>query len=130
MDHKITCNKLTTYGVQHFELPWFQSYIANHKQSCRVNGIESETEDIEVGVPQDSCLGPFLFLIYVNDLRFALQDSNVSMYADDTSVCYQSNGIAQLNGAINIGLKKLNSWLQGNKTFSECSKNTFHTSCY
>ena len=45
--------------------------------------VLNQTRDIEVEVPQGSCLGPLLFLIYINDLPLALQDSNVSMYADD-----------------------------------------------
>ena len=68
--------------------------------------------DIEVGVPQGSCFGPLLFLIYINDLSQAVQDSTVSMYADDTSLCYQSHDLTRLNEAINSDLKKLDTWLQ------------------
>ena len=45
----------------------------------------------------------------------AVQNSTVSMYADDTSLCYQSSDIDQLNEAINNDLKQLDIWLQGNK---------------
>ena len=77
--------------------------------------MDSKIEDIEVGVPQGSCLGPLLFLIYINDLPQAVQDSTVSMYADDTSLCYQSHDLTRLNEAVNGDLKKLDTWLQGNK---------------
>ena len=60
------------------------------------NGVDSDKSDIEVGVPQGSCLGPLLFLMYINDLPQAVQGSTVSMYADDTSLCYQSNDITKI----------------------------------
>ena len=41
--------------------------------------------------------------------------TNVSMYADDTSLCYQSHDMTRLNEAINSDLAKLDKWLQGNK---------------
>ena len=37
------------------------------------------------------------------------------MYADDTSLCYQSHDLTRLNEAINSDLRKLDTWLQGNK---------------
>ena len=115
IDHNILCKKLELYGVQQREISWFKSYLTNRKQFFRVNGVDSEIGDIEVGVPQGSCLGPLLFLIYINDLLQAVRYSKVSMYADATSLCYQSPDLTRLNEAINSDLRKLNSWLQGNK---------------
>ena len=71
--------------------------------------------EIEVGVPQGSCLGPLLFLIYINYLPKAVQGSSVTMYADDTSLFHQSHDLTQLNEAINSDLVKLEIWLRGNK---------------
>ena len=115
VDHNSLCIKLKLYGVQQRELSWFESYLFNRKQFCRVNGVDSKIGDIEVGVPQGSCLGPLLFLIYINDLPQAVQDSTISMYADDTNLCYQSHDLTRLNQAINSDLQKLDTWLQGNK---------------
>ncbi len=115
VDHDILCEKLQVYGVQQRELSWFRSYLYNRKQFCRVNGISSDFEDIQVGVPQGSCLGPLLFLLYINDLPQAVPGSNVSIYADDTSLCHQAYDMTQLIEAMNNDLKQLDTWLQGNK---------------
>ena len=77
--------------------------------------MDSEIEDIEVGVLQGSCLGPLLFLIYIDYLPQAVRESTVSMYADDTSLCYPSHDLIRLNGTIDSDLKELDTWLQGNR---------------
>ena len=41
--------------------------------------------------------------------------SNVSMHADDTSLCYQSLDINRHNEVIINDLEKLQKWLMGNK---------------
>ena len=97
LDHAILCQKLELYGVQLNELLWFKSYLFNRKQFCRVGGFDSEIGNIDVGVPQRSCLGPLLFLIDINGLPKVVNVSTVSMYADDISLSFQTQDISQPN---------------------------------
>ena len=107
MDHDILIAKLCFYGAEGVELDWFTSYLSNRKRCCKANGKTSEVQDIQSGVPQGSCLGPFLFLIYINDLQFASQGTRVTMYADDTSISYSSKSVSDLCNAINLDLQNL-----------------------
>ena len=77
--------------------------------------MDSNVNDINVGVPQGSCLGPLLFLLYINDLPCIVKSSKVSVYADDTSIYHSSKDIAQLNAVLNEELRRLDRWLKGNK---------------
>ena len=74
IDHQILCRKLEFYGIPHRELAWFGSYLLNRVQYYRVNGVDSQIENINIGVPQGSCLGPLLFLVYINDLPRAVKN--------------------------------------------------------
>ena len=115
VDHQILCGKLESYGVLYRELAWFGSYLSNRVQYCRVNGVDSQIENINIGVPQGSCLGPLLFLVYINDLPRAIKNSTTSMYADDTSLCFQSKDLSRVNEALNEDLSRLDAWLICNK---------------
>ena len=112
VDHGISCRKLEHYGILDCELAWFQSYLLNRKQFCRVNGVDSFLVNIDIGIQRGSCIGPPLFLIYINDLPQTVQHSHVHMYADDTSIYHQSHNLAQLNEDINSDLKQLGTWLK------------------
>ena len=81
------------YDFQQCELSWFKSYLTNRKQFYMINGPESDIGDIDRSIPQGSCLGPLPFILYINDLPQAIKQSTISMYADDTSLCYQSSNM-------------------------------------
>ena len=115
VDHDILLAKLRKYGTENLELTWFTSYLTNRKQFCKVNGVFSKTEDIRCGVPQGSCLGPLLFLIYINDLPFSLKKAKVTMYADDTSISFSSSSLEDIDQTLNSELSHLKQWLLGNK---------------
>ena len=124
VDHDILAKKLYLYGVQNMALKWFQSYLNDRQQLCKVNGISSNVQHIKYGVPQGSCLGPVLLLLFINDMPLSLHLSKLTMYADDTSLAYASNSIDDITESMNAELENLRKWLHGNKLTLNVAKTT------
>ena len=73
VNHQILLAKLDNYGICGFTNDWFKSYLSNRNQYISINGYDSRLAAISCGVPQGSVLGPFLFLLYINDLNVAIK---------------------------------------------------------
>ena len=62
VDHCILLNKLYKYGIRGTPWNWFKSYLENRKQYvCYIDTL-SVTMPNTHGVPQESILGPLLFI--------------------------------------------------------------------
>ena len=67
VDHKILL--LGHYGFRGVINKWFSSYLEGRTQMTQIGSYISKRKNTTCGVPQDSVLGPLLFLIYVNDIQ-------------------------------------------------------------
>ena len=70
VSHPKLMHKLSACGIScnsHL-WKWIQSFLIGRKQRVCVNGSFSDWEDVALGVPQGTILGPTLFLIYINDM--------------------------------------------------------------
>ena len=94
--HNILLKKLECYKCNETCLRWFESYLTNRTQRVSLGNNLSEPASVTCCVPQDSILGPLLFLVFINDLPLSLQSSSVvGLYADDTTFYDFQNGINQ-----------------------------------
>ena len=90
IDHHMLLRKLSIYGIDGNSLKWFESYLSNHSQKCKVNGHLSQAKQITFGVRQGTILGPLLFLFYIINLPNCVKKAASRMYADDTNIALQT----------------------------------------
>ena len=101
---------------------WCTSYLTGRSQKTIANNLTSTNLSITCGVPQGSVLGPLFFLIYVNDLKQALEGFRFKLYADDT-VLYQSGLNAdEASEALHTSLNKFCEWSSSNRLTINTSK--------
>ena len=79
---------------------------------------------MECGVPQDSILGPLLFL-YVNDLKNASSALDPIVFADDTNLFYTHSNIQKLFSTVNEEVASINQWFTSNKLSVKAKKKNF-----
>ena len=117
--------KLEFYGVQNTELAWFKSYLFNRRQYCSMAGQDSDLQVNPTGIPQASCLGPFLFLIYINELPNILENLENSLYAGDTSLTNTDRELNLAQRKLNNDLDTLGKWISANKLSANLIKTEY-----
>ena len=85
-------------------LNWFYSYLSQRRERVSIYGILSNYFDLKCGVPQGSCLGPLLFVVYASKLLTIIKKHlpNVYFFADDTQLylSFKSDDKSSLDEAI------------------------------
>jgi len=82
--HSKLVHKLKSYGIDGDLLRFVENFLSNRKQCTKVGNNLSTLLDVKSGVIQGSCIGPLLFIIFINDITDHMNsDSTAKLYADD-----------------------------------------------
>jgi hypothetical protein len=132
VDHEILLNDLSVkFGIRNTALKWFETYL--YPRSCKVNVRKeySTPRDLKFSVPQGSCTGPILYLVYASTLQEVIPSSvTIFGYADDHALmetfraCSRSdegNSINRLEKCM-IDIK---SWMDANRLKMNATKTEF-----
>ena len=92
----------------------------------KLGNVESEFLQIVCGVPQESTLGPLLFLLYINDLANSSDMLSFRPFADDTiNIFYATKTSKDLEAVMNSDLQKVINYCNLNKLSINTRKTNF-----
>lgn len=112
VSHKLLLEDLEDIGMRDNCLKLFKSYLANRIQAVKVNGVRSNPDKIEYGVPQGSVLGPILFNIYINGMFSIKTKGEILGFADDTAIFYKANTWEELRETVEADLPLIKNWFE------------------
>ena len=85
LDHELLIAKLNAYCFRLTVLKLVKNYLSNRKPRAKINSSYISLLEIIFGVPQGSILGPLLFNIFLIDLFFIIEDTDIDSYEDDNT---------------------------------------------
>ena len=109
VDHHFLIAKLFSLGVK----PTIVNWIRDGQQRVRLNNnCYSSWLNVPARVPQATRLGPWLFLVMINDLKLPGESFSMWEFADDTTVSevVSNSGESSLQEAVN----HISSWSHNN----------------
>ncbi len=121
---------ISYYGINGVAYSLIESYLTNRKRYVDMDDVQSEMLMVNTGVPQESTLGPLLFIIYVNDMANSSNLFIFRIYAYDTrytlstklEVILKDMNNTDVESKINLELGCINDWLKCNKLSMNISK--------
>ena len=120
ISHNMLLKKLDLYRIHGIAHEWFQHYLSNRQMRVKCkSGNPPETCystycRLEYGALQGSCLGPLLFMIFVNDLSLNLEHVDCILFADNTTIYFGHKNMTYLEWCIMEDLENISDWFKAN----------------
>lgn len=119
VSHPKLLSKLQSFGVSGSLLNWIEEYMTGRTQQVSVSQTLSVQAEVTSGIMQGSCLGPVLFVLFINDLLESLNPiCKCLAYADDVKL--YSNDPTKIQLALNCVQTWCLTW-QLNLSVEKCS---------
>ena len=110
LNHDFLMAKLKANGFSLPRLRLIHDYLSNRKQRTRINNSYSTWMEIVLGLPQGSILGPLLFNIFLADLLFIVNSTDIANYADENKPYATANDIDSLIASLEQASKSVFTW--------------------
>ena len=92
---------------------------------CYFDETSSSRSNTKCGIPQGSCMGPLLCMLYYNDFENCMESIVPKMYANDTCVNTSSENLNELLTALKNEMENISNWMRLNTLRLNASKSEY-----
>jgi hypothetical protein len=130
IDRVILLYLMQLEGIEDKELSWFRDYLTGRKQRTKFGESTLSKQSNELGVAQGSCLGPSLFIFYMNRIAGAVGEARFNLFADDTLNSVAEDTLEDAVRKINNSFASLSHWFKQHKLKLNIEKTNYMVILY
>ena len=125
VNKNILISKMENMGFRGVVRDWFESYLSNRRMYVEIEGRKSLVKSLNIGLPQGSVSSPYLFSLYINEMKNSSNKLDFTHFADDTTVFMSGSSVESLCSNMNLELDKVSRWLKVNRLSLNIEKTQF-----
>jgi hypothetical protein len=125
VDHEILLEILEKYGIRGKALDLFRSYLSERLQMVKIGNSRSSERQIKSGVVQGSCLGPLLYLLFINAIGSIKTHGKLFLFADDSAMVTYHNHEDEIQTSVKADMEKVIEFFTTRKILLNDSKTNF-----
>ena len=122
LPHDLLIAKLFAYRFEDSAKSLISDCLSKRYQRVKIGSAFSSYLEILRGVPQGSILGPILLNIFINDLMFFIQETEVCNFADDNTIYSCSLNYKEAAHKLSNGRYVVLNWFKVNSMVANPSK--------
>ena len=125
LPHDLIIAKLQAYGHDTNSLRFIFDYLSSRKQRTKMGSTYSNWSKILRVIPQGSILGPLLFNIFINDIFFFIEKSEICNFADDNTLYSCDRNLLRIKENLTFDMKNISLWFRTNSFKANAGKLQF-----
>ena len=125
VDHPTLLTVLEQYGIRGKASELVSSYLENRTQIVKVDNKYSKPSAINSGVVQGSCLGPLLFLIFINGIGKVKTHGKLFLFADDAALISIHENAEEIQSTLKLDMKPIINFFDNRKMILNGKKTKF-----
>ena len=125
LPHELVLAKLHAHGVDIKGLKLLQDYLSHRTEGVKLGCTFSSCLKILLGVPQGSILGPLLFNIFLNDMLWFVEKTDICNFADGNTIYSCAKSINDVTENLQSDMKIVLEWFKDNQMMANPGKFKF-----